>query len=374
MRRGWLFFFLLATSAFSREYYDLFPTPRSIAMGRAVTAYIDDWESLYTNPAGLALQEESKWRLPDLIQAGVSPSISKLYKKIKNLKKNGSTLRPVDFYSFDGTAASFSIEVPGFGYYGKRFAMALNFLALRSSFRIRTPSLLFLKAAARVTQDTAFSLGFAQPFFDNHLRFGVAFRPVHIRSGMDRGMSNSSFLENQQLLSFDNPRSFFGMGWGSDLDIGTQWHGGPWGRFGFVPSLGAVYQNVLENDFDNRLQKNSLSGTVPPAQKRVNAGAAVSLHKIGRMRPTISVDYRDYLVKTDKKIEHLGIGMEFYMRVTRWLHGALAGHFYKGNLGGGAYGHIGPGYIAFVTEAVNLGRGPGIGVDRRYYVRASFEW
>jgi hypothetical protein len=345
-----------------------------MAMGRAVSAYIDDWESLYNNPAGLALQEESKWRLPDVVQAGASPGISKLYKKIKALKKSGSSLKPSDFYSFDGTAESFSIEVPGMGYYGTRFAFATNLFAVRTAFRLRTPSLLFLKASARVTQDSALTLGFAQPFLDNRLRIGVAVRPFHMRSGMDRGIANNRYIENSQILNFDNPKTFFGMGWGYDFDVGVQAHDGPYGRFGFVPSWGAVYQNALENDFDRRMMKNKLTGDVPPTESRLNTGMAFSLHKLGRFRPTLSFEYRDIFIDTYKRIEHFSTGLELALKFNRWLRGAMAGHYYKGNWGGGLYGYVGPGYLALVSEAVNLGQGPGVGVNRRYYLRAAFEW
>jgi hypothetical protein len=373
LRTLFFLYFLCISFVESREYFDLFPTPRSIAMGRAISAITDDWESVYTNPAGLALTEESRWRAPDIIQASASAGISKLYKKIKNLKSGGSSLSPSDFYSFDGTAESFNIDIPGLGYYGPRIAVALNLLSLGAAFRLRTPSLLFLKASARITQDTALTVSFAQPFFNNHFRLGVSARPFHYRTGTDRGIGNNNYLENSQLLQYDNAKSMFGSGWGYDFDLGAQAHLGPWGRFGFVPSTGVTFQNILENKFKNKIT-NSLKGNVPSTEKRLNIGVAFALQKLGVLKPTLSFEYRDLLIDTNSPKEHYSVGFELASRITRWLRGAIATHYYKGNVGGGLYGYIGPGNLAFITDAVNLGKGPKIGVNRRYYVRAALEW
>lgn len=374
VRKGLILLTLSAFSIQAREYYDLFSTPRSIAMGRATTAITDDWEALYHNPAGLALIKESELHLPEFFQGYASPGVNTLIKKIKEVKGQGRDIIPSDLTQFDGSEAAFGLDILPLGYYRNRFAIAINPFSLNTALRIRTPSLLFLKAGARVTQDSAISVGFAQPLGE-HLRVGVTARPLHLRSGMDRGVSNLDSLENSSITNFDDPKTYFGMGWGYDLDFGIQAHGGPWGRFGFVPSFGAALQNILNNDFSNRLNKEKFGGSIPAIERRYNVGVAAQLKTLGKLVPTLSVEMRDFMIAVeDPIIERLSVGLELALEVKRWLRGAIAAHYYKGNIGGGIYGNMGPGNLAFLTDAVNLGRGAGVGVSRRYYLRAGMVW
>lgn len=365
----------LSISVFAREYYDIFSTPRSIAMGRATTAITDNWEALYNNPAGLALIEEPELRLPEFVQGYTGTGVSALIKKIKDVKKQGRDIEPSDLTQFDGTEATFGLDIFPMGYYRRSFGIAVNPLNLNTALRIRTPSVLFLKAGARVTEDTAMSIGLAQSFYQNHLRFGVTARPFHFRGGTDHGISNTDSLENSSITDFDKPKTYFGFGWGYDFDLGMQANGGPWGRFGFVPSVGFVMQNILNNDFPQKILKNKYTGVIPAVERRYNVGAAIQLKTLGKLVPTLSVEMRDYMIAVeDPFIERLSVALELAMIVKKWLRGAVAASFYKGNVNGGIYGNMGPGQLALITEAVNLGRGAGVGVTRRYYMRAGLVW
>lgn len=359
-------FLSVATSIWAREHTDLFTTPRAIAMGRAVTAIADDYTAVHYNPAGLALVEERELRLPDLIYVHATPGILDLKDAIKDAKANQTDPIASQLARFDGTNASLGIDAMGLAWFKKRWAFAINPFSLKSSIRVRTPSVLFLKVNARVTTDSGFSLGYAQPFLNNHLRAGFMIRPVIVRAGFDR------MLSNNEVTDFNDPKEIAGAGWGTDFDIGVQGNLDPIRIFkmDIKPMAGIAAQNVLGSKFSHRIREETLKGTVPALEQKVNIGVAASIENMGKFKPTLSVEYRDIGIHMST-IEHLSIGAELALKLRSWFNGALRAHLYKGNIGGGIGGNLGPGNLELGTYAVNLGNGAGVGVDRRYYVQAS---
>lgn len=361
---------LAAVPALAREYTELFPTPRAKSMGFAMTAIVDDYNSMYTNPAGLAQMEGWELRLPDVAQASVSPSALDLYRSLKGIGGSASSIAS-SLSDFDGKSACGGVDLLGMGYFSRRFAVAVNTLSANGCFRVRTPSIFFAKVQARVTADSGLSLAHAQSALNDRLRFGIALRPFVVRAGMDRTLENTDILKAKG----DSIKKFMGVGWGFDLDLGVQGtlKSVPFEFMQLRPTWGVAIQNALATNFSNQLQK-GLDATPPALERKLNAGVGVAAENFGAFRPTASFELRDLTIQTDSWIEHISTGVELALRPRKWFRTALRGHYYKGNFGGGFGMKLTALEIELGTYAVNLGRGPGVGVDRRIYLQTSLVW
>lgn len=341
-------------------------------MGRALTAVVDDYSSLYVNPAGLANMTTWELRLPDLIGAGLTPSVFDLKKSISNLGGGDSASDIASSLStFDGKGVCANLDVAAFGYFSKRLSIAVNPMSFNSCFRVRTPSILFAKLKVRMTVDAGVSVGFAQSALDGRLRFGVALRPLLVRGGMDRTLENTDILN----LNGSALNDLVGLGWGFDFDVGMQGDLKPINVSGFAvkPMMGVALQNVVATKFSNSLNA-EMQGDVPPLERKLNIGWGASIENLGAFRPLVSFELRDLFVRTDALLEHIAMGVELALRPRSWFSTALRGHFYKGNLGGGFGMKVGPADFEAGTYALNLGRGPGVGVERVMYGQLSLVW
>lgn len=361
-------------SAFTqaREYPDLFATPRMKSMGRAMTAIVDDYSALYSNPAGLANMETWTLRLPDLVQAGMSPAVLDLSRKMSGVGGDSSVAGLVSQLSdLDGESACGTLDVAAMGYFSKRIAVALNPMSASGCFRIRTPSALFARLKTRITVDAGLSLAYAHAFYNNQIRVGFALRPFLLRGGLDKTLENTEILA----LKDGGIQDLFGLGWGFDMDLGVQANAKPMPimHMQVKPMVGLALQNVLATRFSNRIS-NSIKGDVPPLERKLNLGVGASVESFGAFKPTVSVELRDFLVKTDSFIERLSGAIELALKPRNWFRTALRGHYYKGNFGGGLGIKLSLLELEAGTYAVNLGKGPGVGVDRILYGQMSFVW
>jgi len=362
---------LSSQAALAREYADLFATPKALSMGGAVSAIADDYTALQYNPAGLALVKRWQLRAPDLVLAQASKGIKDFKDAIDAAKDNSAEPIAKQLQRFDGKNASLGFDLLGFAYLRKNFGAAINPLSLNTSFRVRTPSLLFVKAKVRVISDTGVAVGFAKSFYSNHLRVGVTLRPFIWRSGFEQK------LENQSLTGVFEPQTslkqYVGSGWGSDADVGVQGNLNTWtiAKAKVKPMAGLVVQNLNATKFSQKMNEKEFLGVVPGLERRMNVGIGGTIENWGVFRPTLTFELRDLFIQTHKFMEHISSGLELMLKPKRWLSTAFRLHFYKGNIGGGVGAVMGPAELELGTYAVNLGNGPGIGVNRRYYAQLS---
>ncbi len=362
----------IGATAHSREYPDLFPTAQALAMGRAVTATARGVTALQFNPAGLAANEKGEFRAPDLAMVQGSRGIQDLRDTFKDAKNRSGDPVAKQLQRYDGMNASFGVDLLGVSYTRRRFGIAINPSSVNTTVRVRTPSLLFVKADAKLINDTGVALGYGHPFFKNHLRLGATLRPFIWRTGFDAHLENRDVVEIfSQPDTSERLKTFAGSGWGTDFDVGMQANTNPFFPVGAKVHWGLAFQNAVGTEFTNEMGGNTLTGKVPPLQQKINVGTAVTFEKLGRLQPTLSFEIRDILVRTDKFVEHVHSGFELLLQPKKWLSTAFRGHFYKGNIGGGIGNILGPAELEIGSYAVNLGNGPGISVNRRYYSQLS---
>ena len=90
--------------------------------------------------------------------------------------------------------------------------------------------------------------------------------------------------------------------------------------------------------------------------------------------PTLNLDWRDIGVSTANWLEHLCVSTELILKPRTWFRSIIRAHYSRGNIGGGIAGKLTFGELELGTYAVNLGRGPGVGVSRRNYLSLSATW
>ena len=366
-----LLMFFVAPTAWAADSQEWFPSGRARSMGLALTAIVDDHDSLHTNPAGLALVETSTLRLPDLFMASFSSSFSAVLKKFRELDSAGGTSIAQQLSTFDGTAAGAELSLLSVYWNRPRLGLAINPVGLTGSARVRTPSLLFAKVDVFAAVHGGVTLGYGHPMLGNRLRVGFALKPFSYRLGL------KAALENQDIMDIgDRISEYGGGGWGVDADFGMQGNLDPLdvgGGAGLKLMGGVVLQNAFANRFALPLAGSS-DGSPPAMERRVNVGVAARLTNPGVLEPTLAVEFRDLLTSYDEFLEFFHVGFELLMRPRDFYTSSLRLGLAKGNLSGGIAFHWQIFELEIGSYAVNLGPGPGIGTDRRYYIQTALEF
>jgi hypothetical protein len=345
-------------------------------MGGTLTAIADGYESIQSNPAGLANIDTWSLRLPELLAFEFSPKVFKIVKKVQG---TSSANLSQSLTEFDGDSGSIGLDALGLGWFRKRMGVMINPLSFNASMRLRSPSLLFTKINLRATADSGLSLGYAQPFLANHLRVGATFRPFLFRAGLDREITAetlSSIFGGGTLSAINELKNEGGAGWGMDGDLGVQGNLDPIHVLGYGVTLkaGLVFKNILATDFPNRMFTEQSQGDPPSLERKGSLGVAATVEDLGTVRPTLSFEYQQIGIHTDDMIEHFAVGAEALFKPLSWFQSALRLHYKAANFGGGLMVKVWKGELELGSYAVNLGKGAGVGVDRRLYLQASAEW
>jgi hypothetical protein len=362
---------LFVPASRAQESQEWFPSARSRSMGLALTAIVDDHDSLHVNPAGLALVEKRILRLPDFMMASVSSSFLGLLNKMRDLDSSGGTSISQQLQNFDGTAAGGDFSLLSAYWNKPRLGLAVNPIGIVGSARVRTPSLLFAKVELYSAVQGGIAVGYAQPLLGNRLRVGLAIKPFSYRVGIKAELTNQDIADVGKNIS-----DYSGGGWGVDADLGVQ------GNLDTIEMTngaslklmgGAVVQNIAENRFAMKLSP-SLSGRAPASERRANIGVAARVLNPGILEPTFSVEFRDLMTGYDEFLEFLHAGLELVMRPRDFYTTAFRVGFAKGNLSGGVGFKWQIFELELGTYAVNLGSGVGLGRDRRYFLQTALEF
>jgi hypothetical protein len=353
----------------AKEYHDLFATPMGLSMGGAITSYVDDWNSLYYNPAGLASVKDFHLRMPDLIHAEASLGIMQIFKKMQALDDSESIA--LQLKEFDGKAGSMRVSPLNFGLFFRQIGLALNLADLKTAIRLQVPTLIFARAYFDTRVDSGLSAGYGHSFMNDRLRVGFALRLL-ARAG------STGYLEGDEISNIgDVLGEQSGAGLGIDADFGVQSRLPETTLWGLKvkPMAGLVLQNAFESHFDLvRFKQKSFKGYAPPNERRINAGISAKLEGLSGISLIPSLELRDLMVPTNSFFEYVSMGLQIGLNTGYWFNGFIRTAYYKGTIAGGIGGNLGPGELELGTYAVALGEGFGVGVDRRYYARLALSW
>jgi dephospho-CoA kinase len=369
LRKTGLLIWILLFSAplYAQDSQEWFPSARARSMGLALTAIVDDHDALHSNPAGLALVQKKTLRLPNFFMGAFSGSFKEVFEKLRDLSTDGNGSVAQQLQLLDGTAAGAELSLLSLSWVGPRLGISVNPFGVNFSARVRTPSLLFAKVDLLAAAQGGVTMGYAHPLMGENLRVGVALRPFAYRLGLDAQLENQSIVE-----AGENFSDYSGGGWGMDFDVGVQGGLDPIEVEGAALRLmaGTVLQNTLANRYPFALVS-GMTSRPPASDRRVNVGFAARLENPGVLEPTVSVEFRDLLTGYDEFLEFFHVGFELKIRPRDFYSNALRLHLAKGNVGGGFAFHWKIFELELGTYAVNLGPGPGIGRDRRYFAQAS---
>lgn len=360
-------FFLGGTpSANAFAPQEWFASAQSRSMGMATTAIVDDFNSIYVNPAGLALVEESQWRLPQLLNLAAAGAFLDVVNQIQELDTGGSDSISEQLQTLDGTNGGLELSLLEAYWVRPRFGFAFSPVGVQGTARVKTPSLLFAQVDLYSVIQGGVAASYGQPIFNNWVRWGVTLKPLMYRFGVRAELENTSIANLG-----DDFGSFSGSGLGMDLDFGLQGDVPDWE---FVEgatlktSWGLAWQNLVASNFPIKVGADS-GATVPALERRLNVGLAGRIVNDGIIEPLLSVEFRDLTTGLDEFLEFLHIAVQLKIQPTSFytMYGRF--HYAKGNMGGG----LGFQWTMFELEggtyAENLGPGPGIGVDRRFYLQ-----
>ncbi|HVK61938.1 MAG TPA: hypothetical protein VM432_10325 [Bdellovibrionales bacterium] len=334
-------------TAKSAELSEPYTSVRALGMGNAYAAVVEDADSLFYNPAGLADNSAFQWTIADP-RIGINGL--ETVDTVMDIRENTDDLiNAIDgLYGkriWAGGGGKTAILLPNFAF----AAYASSDVGLYA----QNPAATTLNL--NYFFDYGFAMGAGFSLIPKIWKMGFAARRVN-RTGttLPVGPSVLATLDTDALEDELRRR---GVGYG--LDYGTTFSvPGP-----ISPSLSFVYKNIGYTTFTHE----EGAGAPPRIDPEFDFGAAIKIDAlIASITP--SFEYK-HITRTDvqqgKKI-HLGLEVDLMLLALR---AGLNQGYYTAGVGL----DIGPLRIDAATYGVELGEYPGQQEDRRYVAQITFE-
>lgn len=322
---------------------DTYRSLRSLGMGGAATAVVDDVDSLFINPAGLGRVNSVQWLIGD-VHAGLNGLDG--IEAFQGLNNDNFAEKLSKLYGkpvWAGVGAKTAFTIP-------YFSMAA-YDSLDVELSLHNPA--YSTIEARATNDFGIALGFAFPVLPEIAYSGFSFKRIW-RRGFDEDIQVDTLgnLDEDELKEFYNRK---GTAYAFD--------------FGFVasipgpisPSFGVAWKNIGVTSF--KLQDPNKE--IPDIAQNLTVGVSATLDT-----PIISITPAlDFSNITDSEMQlakKIHLGVEFDLPVFDFRAGLNQGYY---TLGAGADFSIVR--VDAVTYGVELGEYPGQFEDRRYLLQLS---
>lgn len=329
---------------------DIALSVRAVGMGNAFTAIVDNHDSVFYNPAGLAKQSGFGWTILDPA-IGIN-NIDSYSEYSDILDTTGSTANLLNqFYGeaitayLGGNKTMMNIGGLTFGAYGLSNA---NFLLSNPAY----PSM-----NAMYNVDYGFVVGWGMEFVPQMFALGLQARKVTRQGGtVPIGVSTLATLNSQDI---EDQLNRTGSAYAADLGANLSF------PVALNPTFSFVWRDMGMTTF-----KNDDPTKTPPA--RVNQEMILGLGfkwDSTLMGISTAFDYR-YSNDTDMQLgKKLNFGMEFNFPLLD-----VRGGFHQGYLSYGASFDMLFMRIDAASYSVELGEYPGQLEDRRYMLQVTFEF
>lgn len=344
---------LFCGQLFAARDRNFFSASRALAMGDAYTAYNVGFESIYYNPAGVALRSKPKFKLLDLEATGSQATVL-VFKDIFS-----------DLLNFQGLTASMQSQpdkpiVAGISllpqFIVKNFSIGLLFRGQSESVISSTTGDMDMFAFA----DIGGYLHYAAAFFGGILKVGVGAK------FLDRAEVNQVFTSAE---------------YASGLSFPTQWYEGTALGFDvgamvtlptdFLPTFAIAVQDVGNTEFMANKVFFAAAGAPNRApdtiKQKVNVGYAMKIRHGRGISSGLSVEAKDILVPQSDKAyrDRLHAGWELDVNKSLFLRAGLnQGRYWTAGLGLGVSG-VG---LELATYGENISRVSGERLDDRKWV------
>jgi len=339
---------LCGSLAHALDASDQWSSVRAEGMGGAYTAVVNDSDSLFYNPAGLAGQTRFEWQIFDI---GVGANGYENISTLQNVVSGGSNNLATNLQQlygkrvwFGGHAKS-AILIPS-------FAMSA-FTATGAGISVSNP------ANTEMNLDYFFDYGFAAgggfELVPQFMKFGLSARRFN-RTGTNLPIGAAT-LANLDTAALQDELKRRGTGYAADLGLDFTLPGP------VSPTLSAVYRNAGVTTFSHE----EGAGAPPPIQPEFIVGGAMKFSG-GLIDITPAIDYR-HLEDTTMQIgKKLHMGVEIAMPFL-----TLRGGLNQGYWTAGAGFNFWLLHVEAASYGVELGAYPGQQEDRRYVANISFQ-
>ena len=341
---------LLMTSSARAAYLpDYWLSVRAVGMGNAYTAIVNDADSLFYNPAGLAEVEGFTFTIMDP-HAGAGGLDA--YNAFQDFNSSTSSNFATNFNKlynkpvWIGGGAKTALAFPGFA--------AAGFASADGSALLLNPAAPTLTLNYFGDYGVAVGLGF--DMIPKILKFGVSGRRLN-RTGnnLDFGPSKLAQLSTSDVKEQLKSRGTgYGIDMGMRLTLPTP----------IKPSISAVWRNAGGVSFTH----DEGPSAPPRIQDEVIVGAALGIALPPFFSFTPAVDYR-YVLQDKVQIGNkLHVGAELQFLIFDVRAGLNQGYY-----SAGAGVNLGVIKVDAATYGVELGEYPGQREDRRYMVQATIQ-
>lgn len=369
------FFSLMAAAQTTYDYsiHQSYITPRSLGAGGTFSG-IDDYNTLFYNPAGLARLKEGELNMG--FHAGGTPSILGLTKEIETASKSSNPTEMLnlldkhygDHYALRFPSLSAFWTRPGWG-----IAVIPVDLTLNMEFHRQVGPQLNVTAY----QDTTIGYGYAMNFLDEKLSVGATAKAIY-RAYAGKDLVALDLINNSNVFSPSDAYE----GLSLDLDIGSMYSLEPptEGFFKFLqyakPTFSLVVRNALDFGFKQNLKlynKNS-SGEPPKLQRRFDFGSLWELPQFWVFSPRFMFDIRDYGHRywTFKKGSHLGVELKW--DAYSWLRGLYSVGLSQGYFTAGIGAELVWFRLDLTTYGEEIGTNDSSKENRIYLVKMSLDF
>lgn len=308
-------------------------SPRALASGNSFTL-IDDYNSLFYNPAMLARLEEGELNLG--VMAGITTNAQSFAKDIETASKadEAEKVGKVLDVMERNYGKSHGTRLPAVNAIWARPNWALGLVLLDTSVNLSVHKTGGPQLAVNAYADNTLAFGYGKKFLeDGALAVGATLKTIY------RGYVGKSF--NAFDLATD-PAFFKAKdaqeGLTVDLDLGTQYvlkySETSWVRF-FKPTFAFVVRNVVDYGFQQNLKliDKDTTGKPPTLGRRFDVGSRFGLPEFWVFKPKFMFDVRDIGHKFFTFTKGLHTGFELEWTAFSWLRGNY-------NLG------VGQGYVS----------------------------
>lgn len=338
--------FLVSSFAEARPLRETYTSVRALGMGNAYTALVDDADSLFYNPAGLAKIQGISWNIID-------PSIGlnglKAYEAFQAMQNGGGIAGLLNEIYGDNiwihSQLKSTLAIPGLaaGIYG----------ASDISMQLNNPAYSTFDMNAVV--DYGLTAGLALPVIPKFMSVGMSFRRT-TRYGGDLTLG-PSVVGTLNADTITNEIKRRGSGYGMDLGLNIQ------GVGPVRPAFSMVWKNVGVTKFSHE------AGSAAPSSDRdemiIGAGLTID-GLIAQITPTFDYKFANWQnVQVGKKIH---LGLEVSLPLIDLRAGLNQGYY---TLGAGV--SLGFFRCDLASYGVELGAYPGQLEDRRYMVQLTLD-